>query len=57
MMYDSGQYGLEKYPPKKVDFDLFFEQKLLAIQYHINERPRKKLNYDSQKNAFFDAIQ
>jgi IS30 family transposase len=41
---------IRQHIPKKADFA---EKKIKEIQYKINNRPRKKLNYHSPKEIFF----
>lgn len=58
--YSSWQRGLNEYTnklirqyiPKKTKIEDYSDQEIKAIQYKINERPRKKLNYDNPKNLF-----
>jgi IS30 family transposase len=44
---------IRQYIPKKANFDDFSEKQIREIQYKINNRPRKKLNYYSPKEIFF----
>ena len=44
---------IRKYIPKKANFDDFSDSKIMKIQKKINRRPRKKINFDFQKDRFF----
>jgi IS30 family transposase len=44
---------IRQYIPKRANFDDFSEKQIKEIQYKINNRPRKKLNYYSPKEIFF----
>lgn len=46
-----------QYIPKGVNFTEFSEEDLREIQYKINARPRKKLNFMSPTQAFFLTLQ
>ncbi len=59
--YSSWEKGLieytnklyRQYIPKKTSFKNFNKQKIKEIQYEINKRPRKKLNFSSPLEVFF----
>ena len=42
-----------QYLPKRTNFDTINDLEIKQIQYKINNRPRKLLNFDSPKNLFF----
>jgi len=60
--YSSWERGLNEYTnklirqyiPKKSKFDSITETQIAEIQYKINRRPRKILNYESPVNLFFN---
>lgn len=62
--YSSWERGLSEYTnklirqyiPKKTQFDNFNDLEIMEIQYKINRRPRKKLNYEHPKNKFFNFV-
>jgi len=62
--YSSWERGLSEYTnklvrqyiPKKSIFDQYDDDKIKEIQYKINRRPRKKLNYDNPKNLFYKFV-
>ena len=62
--YCSGQKGavenankiLREYFPKGTDFRKVTQEELDNVQYQINERPRKKLNFSSPKVEFYRRI-
>lgn len=62
--YASWERGLSEYTnklvrqyiPKKSIFETYNEQDIKDIQYKINRRPRKNLNYDSPKNLFYKFV-
>ena len=62
--YCSGQKGavenankiLREYFPKGTDFRHVTQEELNRVQYQINERPRKKLNFSTPKVEFFRRI-
>jgi len=62
--YSSWERGLNEYTnklirqyiPKKESFDNYDDLIIKNIQYKINRRPRKKLNFDSPKNIFFNKV-
>lgn len=47
---------IRQYIPKGTDFSAISDEFIRKIQYKINRRPRKKLNFDSPKNVFFRKI-
>ncbi len=47
---------IRQYIPKGTDFSTLTDAYIRKIQYKINRRPRKKLNFDSPKNVFFRKI-
>ena len=47
---------IRQYLPKGTDFRLYSESEIRQIQYKINRRPRRKLNFSSPKNVFFKLI-
>jgi len=47
---------IRQYIPKKSIFNKFNDQQISDIQYKINRRPRKNLNYDCPKNVFFNFV-
>jgi len=48
---------IRQYIPKKTNFDNINEQQIKKIQYKINNRPRKNLNFYSPKEIFFRNLQ
>ena len=62
--YCSGQKGgveninkiLREYYPKGTDFRLVDQKDLDRVQYQINERPRKKLDFETPKFVFYSKI-
>ncbi len=62
--YSSWERGLSEYTnklvrqyiPKKSIFNQYNDMKIRDIQYKINRRPRKKLNYDNPKNIFYNFV-
>ena len=62
--YCSGQKGavenankiLREYFPKGTDFRRITQAELNKVQFQINERPRKKLNFSTPKIEFFRRI-
>lgn len=62
--YCSGQKGaienankiLREYFPKGTDFRKVTQEELDKVQYEINERPRKKLNFSNPKIEFYRRI-
>lgn len=63
--YSSWERGLNEYTnklirqyiPKKESFDKYNNQYIKQVQYDINKRPRKKLNFESPKKIFFASLQ
>ncbi len=59
--YSSWERGLSEYTnklvrqyiPKKTSFNNYNDKQITDIQYKINRRPRKKLNYENPKNIFY----
>jgi len=47
---------IRQYIPKKQSFNNYTDQQISVFQTKINKRPRKKLNFDSPKNKFFNLI-
>lgn len=47
---------IRQYIPKGTDFSVLSDAFIRKIQHKINRRPRKKLNFDTPKNAFFRQI-
>lgn len=47
---------IRQYIPKKSNFNDYTQEYIKYIQYKLNNRPRKKLNYDTPKNCFFKNI-
>jgi len=47
---------LRQYKPKKTIINESNTQNIKEIQYKINRRPRKNLNYDNPKNLFFKFV-
>jgi len=62
--YSSWQRGLNEYTnglirqyiPKKQSFSNYTNEQIAFFQKKINNRPRKKLNFDTPKNKFFNLI-
>ena len=62
--YSSWERGLNEYTnklirqyiPKKESFDKYNNQYIKQIQYDINKRPRKSLNFESPKKIFFASL-
>lgn len=62
--YSSWERGLSEYTnklvrqyiPKKSIFETYSEQNIKDIQYKINRRPRKNLNYETPKNIFYKFV-
>jgi IS30 family transposase len=48
---------IRQYIPKKANFNDFNQQQIKEIQYKINSRPRKNLNFSSPKEIFFRNLQ
>ncbi len=47
---------IRQYIPKGTDFSALSDNFIRKIQYKINRRPRKKLNFQSPKKVFFQQI-
>ncbi|MDE7149536.1 MAG: IS30 family transposase, partial [Bacteroidales bacterium] len=47
---------IRQYIPKGTDFRTLSEQYIKNIQYKLNERPRKKLNFSNPKTEFFNLL-
>lgn len=47
---------IRQYIPKNADFDTVTQDFVKQVQYKINDRPRRKLNYLSPKEVFFNLI-
>jgi IS30 family transposase len=47
---------IRQYIPKKLDFNEITDTEITQVQYKINRRPRKKLNFIDPKSAFFKNI-
>ena len=47
---------IRQYIPKGTDFNMITYKFIKHVQYKINDRPRKKINFKSPKNAFFKEI-
>lgn len=47
---------IRQYIPKGTDFATLTDEFIRRIQYKINRRPRKKLNFESPKVVFFRQI-
>lgn len=64
LWYSSWQKGaientnklIREYIPKQVNFDDYTDKKIAMIQMKINNRPRQKLNFGTQKNEFYKRI-
>ena len=62
--YSSWERGLSEYTnklvrqyiPKKSIFEDYDNQQIKEIQYKINRRPRKNLNYENPKNIFYKFV-
>ena len=62
--YSSWERGLNEYThklirqyiPKKSVLENLNDKYITEIQYKINKRPRKKLEFDSPKNQFFNLV-
>ncbi len=44
---------IRQYLPKKESLDKYNDMEIKQIQYKINRRPRKNLNFETPKNLFF----
>lgn len=47
---------IRQYIPKGSDFSSLTDEYIRKVQYKINSRPRKKLNFETPKNVFFRLI-
>ncbi len=47
---------IRRYFPKKTDFNNITEKKLKEVQYLLNTRPRKALDYKTPKQVFFGVL-
>ena len=47
---------IRQYIPKKQSFDQYNEHHIINIQYKINQRPRKKLQFDNPKHIFYTKL-
>ncbi len=47
---------VRQYVPKKTDFNMINNKQLIHIQYKINKRPRKKLDYNSPFRKFYKFL-
>ena len=47
---------IRQYIPKESSFEEFNDMDIRELQYKLNLRPRKKLNFDSPKNQFFKHL-
>jgi len=47
---------IREYFPKKTDFTMISEEALAAVEYKLNTRPRKRLNYLTPLEAFSVAL-
>jgi len=47
---------IRQYIPKKQSFDQYNEHNIINIQYKINQRPRKKLQFDNPKHVFYTNL-
>jgi IS30 family transposase len=47
---------IRQYIPKKQTFNNYTNEQILFFQKKINNRPRKKLNFDTPKNKFFKLL-
>ncbi len=62
--YSSWERGLSEYSnklirqyiPKQSNFDTFDEEYIKQVQYKINRRPRKTLNFKLPKNVFYKFV-
>lgn len=62
--YSSWERGLSEYSnklirqyiPKKSNFDSFEEEFIKQVQHKINRRPRKNLEFNTPKVAFFNCV-
>jgi len=62
--YSSWERGLSEYSnklirqyiPKKSNFNTFDDEYIKQVQYKINRRPRKNLDFRTPKEAFFESV-
>ena len=62
--YSSWERGLSEYSnklirqyiPKKTNFDIFDDEFIKKIQYKINRRPRKNLEFRTPKDVFYEFV-
>jgi IS30 family transposase len=62
--YSSWERGLSEYSnklirqyiPKKSNFNTFDDEYIKQVQYKINRRPRKNLDFKTPKEAFFESV-
>lgn len=62
--YSSWERGLSEYSnklirqyvPKQTNFDIFDDQYITQVQYKINRRPRKNLDFDTPKDVFYKSV-
>lgn len=47
---------IRQYIPKKTNFDTFDKEYVKQVQYKINRRPRKNLNFKNPKQVFFKCV-
>ena len=47
---------IRQYIPKKSNFDNYNDLDIMEIQYKLNRRPRKNLNFDNPKNIFYKFV-
>ena len=55
-MYCLTNLLVRQYIPKKSILEDYDNQKIKEIQYKINRRPRKNLNYETPKNIFYKFV-
>ena len=47
---------VRRFLPKKTDFAKLRSQEIACIEYHLNTRPRKCLNYKTQLEVFNSRV-
>ncbi len=47
---------IRQYIPKKSEFNIFDQEFIKQIQYKINRRPRKNLNFKNPKDLFYQCV-
>lgn len=47
---------IRQYIPKGISFNELSNEFIMNVQYILNRRPRKNLNFNSPKNVFFDLL-